>query len=84
MGFYFNFFAIVLFLATAAVFVWRSRTQRPRIMPYAVTVGGTMIAMFAANSGAFYSAIVIFAAAGFLLVHQASQPFDEEADDQNA
>lgn len=78
MGFYFNFFAIVLFLATAGVFVWRSRTQRPRIMPYVVTVGGTLIAMFAANNGAFYSAIVIFAAAGFLLVHQASQPFDEE------
>jgi len=78
MGFYFNFFAIVLFLAAAAVYVWRSRTQRPRIMPYAVSVGGTLIAMIAANNGAFYSSIVIFAASGFLLVHQASQPFDEE------
>ncbi|GGD14341.1 XrtV sorting system accessory protein [Aquisalinus flavus] len=84
MGAYFNFFAIVLFVATAAVYVWRSRTERPRIMPYLVTVGGTLIAMIAGNNGAFYSAIVIFAAAGFLLVHQASQPFDEQADDHNA
>lgn len=80
MGTYFYLFAVILFLSAAGVFVWRSRSQAaPRLMPYAVAVGGGLIAAFTGANGAIFPAIGIFAAASFLLVHLASEPFAETA-----
>lgn len=77
---YINFYTIVLFLAAAGVYFYRARVSRPKLRPYAVSVGAGLLAMFVASYGAYFAAIVMFVAASFLLVYLAGEPFPEEAE----
>ncbi len=77
---YINFYTIVLFVAAAGVFIYRARVAKPKLRPYAVSVGGGLLAMFVAGYGAYFAAIVMFVAASFLLVYLAGEPFPEETD----
>ena len=82
MDFYFNMFAISLFAAAAAVFFWRSRSQQPRFLPYAVVIVGGFVAALAGQHGAVYPSVGIFIAASVLIVHLASEPFGDTFSDQ--
>lgn len=74
----FDFAATGLFVAAACLFLYRLQNENPPLSPYLAIVGTCALANWTGDNGAVYPALALLVAAGFLMVHLASQPFDED------
>jgi hypothetical protein len=74
----FDFGATGLFIAAVGLFLYRLKHEDPRLAPYLAIIGTCALGNWAGNSGAALAGIALLSAAGFLLVHLASEPFREE------
>jgi hypothetical protein len=77
----FDIMATGLFVAAAGLFLYRLQYEDPGLRPYLVTMGTCAVGNWAGNAGATVSGTLLLVAAGFLLMHLASQPFLEDEED---
>ncbi|MBT8471080.1 MAG: hypothetical protein HKN14_06535 [Marinicaulis sp.] len=74
----FDFLSVSLFIAAAGLFFSRFRKEDPPLTPYVVVSLACAIGNWLGNNGNALLAVALFAAAAFLTLHLASEPFRED------
>ncbi|MCI5047341.1 MAG: hypothetical protein MRY59_07550 [Aquisalinus sp.] len=75
---FFDLCATGLFVAVAGLFLYRLKYEDPPLMPYVVCVAACALGNWAGNEGSAAAGSIILAAVGFLLMHMAGEPFQED------
>lgn len=74
----FDIGAVALFIGAVGLFFYRLKFEDPRLAPYVVIIATCALGNWAGDSGAALPGIALLAAAAFLLMHVASEPFPQE------
>ena len=74
----FDLVSVLLFVATLATFVWRTRYETVPLMPYGLISCVCIVTYWLGEHGAGAWAIGLLMGAAFLLLHLGSLPFAEE------
>jgi len=76
----YDFMAILLFIATAAMFFYRFQNEDPPLAPYALVSLVCAVSNWLGNNGGGVGAILLLVAGAFYLLHLASEPFAEDGE----
>ena len=79
----FDLLSLMLFIATAGLFMVRFRHEDPPLAPYLVIALVCIIGNWLGNAGGGVAAVSLLIAAAFLTLHLASQPYRDDAEDLN-
>lgn len=74
----FDFLSVLLFVATAGLFLLRYRHEDPPLAPYLVITLVCIVGNWLGNHGGGAPAVGLLVAAAFLTLHLASQPYRED------
>ena len=81
MSTFFDLCATGMFVAAAGLFLYRLQYEDPPLLPYLVVIATCALGNWTGNEGAGLMATILLVAVGFLLVHLASQPFEEDEEE---
>lgn len=76
----FDLLSVVLFIATAAMFFFRFRSENPPLAPYMLISLVCAVSNWLGNHGGGVAAVALLVAASFYLLHLASEPYQDEAE----
>ncbi len=74
----FDFLSVMLFVATAGLFLVRFRHEDPPLAPYLVITLVCIVGNWLGNNGGGAAAVALMIAAAFLTLHLASEPYRED------
>ncbi|MEZ5894574.1 MAG: hypothetical protein R3C58_15685 [Parvularculaceae bacterium] len=77
----FDILGITLLTATLGLLLLRLRHERPPLQPYALIALVAIIGQELGKSGGGVAAVAFLMSAAFLLLHHASQPFEDLIED---
>ena len=75
---FFDLCATGLFIAAAGLFLYRLQYENPPLPPYVVSVAACALGNWTGNAGSAPAGTIILVAVGFLLMHLAGQPFEDD------
>ncbi len=78
MATFFDLCATGLFVAAAGLFLYRLQYEDPPLTPYLVSIAACALGNWTGNEGSASAGTIILVAVGFLLVHLASQAFEDD------
>jgi hypothetical protein len=79
----FDLMSVLLFIATAGLYLVRFRHEQPTLAPYLTVALVCAVGNWLGNNGGGWAAVGMLIAAAFLTLHVASQPYREDAEDLN-
>ncbi len=79
----FDLLSVMLFMATAGLFLVRFRHEDPPLAPYLLVSLVCVVGNWLGNHGGGWAAVGLLIAAAFLTLHLASEPYREDAEDLN-
>ncbi len=79
----FDLLSVLLFIATAGLFLVRFRHEDPPLAPYLVIALICVVGAWLGNNGGGAPAVGLLIAAAFLTLHLASEPYREDPEEQN-
>jgi hypothetical protein len=79
----FDLLSVMLFMATAGLFLVRFRHEDPPLAPYLLVSLVCIVGNWLGNHGGGWAAVGLLIAAAFLTLHLASEPYREDAEDLN-
>ncbi len=79
----FDILAVCLFIATAGLFILRLRHETPPFGPYLLIALVCAVGKWLGNNGGGPAAVGILIAGSFLLLHLASEPYRDDAEENN-
>lgn len=77
----FDLLSVMLFVATAALFMVRIRHEATALAPYLVVALVCFIGNWLGKNGGGAAAIALMVAAAFLTLHLASQPYRDDTEE---
>ena len=78
----FDLMSVLLFIATAGLYLVRFRHESPPLAPYLIVALVCAVGNWLGNHGGGWAAVGMLIAGAFLTLHVASQPYREEAEDR--
>jgi len=75
----FDLLSVLLFIAAVSLFFLRFRHEDPPLAPYILISLICAVGNWLGNHGGGVAAVALLAAASFLLLHLASEPYREDA-----
>ncbi|WP_428407459.1 XrtV sorting system accessory protein [Hyphococcus sp.] len=79
----FDLLSVLLFIATAGLFLVRFRHEDPPLAPYLAIALVCVVGAWLGNHGGGAAAVGLLIAAAFLTLHLASEPYREDPEEQN-
>lgn len=79
----FDLLAVLLFVATAGLFVLRFRHEEPPVTPYLLIALVCAVGNWLGNNGGGPAAVALLIAGSFLALHLAGQPYREKPEETN-
>ncbi len=79
----FDLLSVMLFIATAGLFLVRFRHEDPPLAPYLLITLVCPVGNWLGNNGGGAAAVGLLIGAAFLTLHLASQPYGDDAEDLN-
>lgn len=77
----YDFMAVTLFIATAAMFFYRFRSEDPPLAPYMLIALVCAVSNWLGNNGGGIGAVLLLIAGSFYLMHLAGEPFADDGRD---
>jgi hypothetical protein len=77
----FDLLSVMLFVATAGLYLVRMRHESPPLVPYLVVAAVCAVGAWLGNNGGGVAAVALLIAGAFLTLHLASQPYEEEPEE---
>ena len=77
----FDLMSVMLFIASAGLFLIRARHEPQQLMPYLIVALVCVVGAWLGNNGGGIAAVAFLIAGAFLTLHTASQPYAENAED---
>ncbi len=79
----FDFMSLLLFIATAGLFLVRVRHEDPPLAPYLLIAAVSVVGNVLGNNGGGAAAAMLMMASAFFVLHLASEPFREGREQQH-
>lgn len=80
----FDILSVTLFIATAAMFFYRFRSENPPLAPYMLISLVCAVSNWLGNHGGGVAAVALLVAASFYLLHLAGEPYQEDVETQGS
>lgn len=77
----FDLLSLMLFIATAGLYLVRCRHETPSRVPYLVVTLVCVVGGWLGNNGGGVAAVALLIAGAFLTLHLASQPYSEDPEE---
>lgn len=78
---FFDLCATGMFAAAVGLFLYRLQHEDPPLLPYLVIIATCALGNWTGNAGSGLTATALLVAVGFLMMHLASQPFQEDEEE---